>query len=380
MSTHEILILGGHHAGLNSAHYLLRHVVPKLSKLNSTTYRVTIVTPNNEFFWNIAAPRLIVSETLIPEEKVFLPISPAFASYGTQFSLVHGKATDVDAASKTVSISNGEQIKYDTLVIATGSHYASPVWALNNSDEALKSEIRALVNALASAKSVLIAGGGAVGVETAGEIGAQFTGIDITIFSGSSRLLPKLLPANSASAAKQLANYGVKTVNNDVKVSSTEKNPDGTTTVTLSDGATKTVDVFIDATGAKPNSSFLPPAWLTASKHVNADKTCRTPFPGVYAIGDVASFSNGSVIDVQNSVQPLGTSIGIDLAGKEGVFKQKEFKGLGATQFVPCGPSGGVGQVFGWRVPSLAVWAGKCRTYLVWMAQGGVDGDAAKKA
>lgn len=38
MATHEILILGGHHAGVSTAHYLLQHTLPALSKLNPGMY------------------------------------------------------------------------------------------------------------------------------------------------------------------------------------------------------------------------------------------------------------------------------------------------------------------------------------------------------
>ncbi|KAH9216142.1 hypothetical protein DL95DRAFT_522845 [Leptodontidium sp. 2 PMI_412] len=382
MSTHEILILGGHYSGINVAHYLLRHVIPKLTT-PSTSYHVTIVTPNIEFFWNIAAPRLIVSEKLIPDEKVFLPIAKEFASYdAAQFTFVKGKATALDPEKRIVSINNGEKITYNSLVVATGSYFASSVWQLNESEEKLKSEISALRKALAAAKTVLIAGGGSIGVETAGEIGAEFPKHDTTILSGNRRLLPRLLPSNSAAAESKLKALGVKTVN-DIKLSSIAKNTDGTTTVALSDGSSRIVDVFIDATGAKPNSTFLPSAWLNESGRVVTDaKTLRTDNPGIYAIGDVASYSSGSVLDAKNSVAPLGTSIGIDLAkaaGKEGLFTQKEFKPLKDTQFVPIGPSGGVGQLMGWKLPSLMVWAAKSRTYLVPLAQGTVEGGSVKK-
>ncbi|KAK6585758.1 hypothetical protein PZA11_002485 [Diplocarpon coronariae] len=383
-STHEILILGGHHAGVNIAHYLLRHVLPKLTKLNSTTYHITLVTPNVEFYWNIAAPRLLVSSTLIPESKVFLPIASAFSSYSAeQFTLVQAKASGINAENKSVALSNGQAVTYASLVIATGSSYVSPLWALNDDEGSLKRQLEATRTALASAKSVLIAGGGAIGVETAGEVGAQYRGLETTILSGNTRLLPNLLASNSKSAEAKLKALGVN-VDHDVKVSSTSvQGTGGQTKVTLSDGSSRSVDVFIDATGGKPNSQFLPREWLSESNHVVTDaKTCRTPISGVYAIGDVASYSSGSVMDAQNAVAPLGTSIGIDLAGDKGkrIFKQKDFKGMGATQFVPTGPGGGVGQVFGWKVPSLAVWAGKSRGYLVWMAKGAVEGDNFKKA
>ncbi|KAH9204292.1 hypothetical protein DL95DRAFT_439376 [Leptodontidium sp. 2 PMI_412] len=321
-SSHEILILGGHHAGINVAHYLLRHVIPKLTDLTSVSYHVTIVTPNVDFYWNIACPRLLVSENMIPFDKVFLPIAPAFASYpASQFTHVVGKAVAIDSTKQT---------------------------------------------------SVLIAGGGPIGVETAGEIGAQYRLHDTTILSGTSRLLPKLVAGNGSSAESRLKALGVKTIHN-IKVSSSKENPDGTTSVALSDGSLRKVDVFIDATGGKPNSSFLPRAWLNGHGYVvNDDKTLRTPIPGVYAAGDIGTASGGTSVDAFGNVAPR--------PGKKGVFVQKEFKTMKTSQVVPVGASGGVGQVFGWRVPSLLVWAVKSRTFMVSLAKGDVEGDNFKKA
>ena len=99
---------------------------------------------------------------------------------------------------------------------------------------------------------------------------------------------------------------------------------------------------------------------------------------GVYALGDVASYSDGSVIAANNAVAPVATSIGIDVASKAGTkvvpFVQKEYKPTQGTQLVPTGPSSGVGQVSGWRIPSLMVWLLKSRTFFVDRADGALRG------
>lgn len=41
---------------------------------------------------------------------------------------------------------------------------------------------------------------------------------------------------------------------------------------------------------------------------------------------------------------------------------------------VPIGPKGGVGALFGWRIPSLMVRLIKARTFFVEMAPGAVEG------
>lgn len=183
----------------------------------------------------------------------------------------------------------------------------------------------------------------------------------------------------------------------DVRVSSVKEGKP--TKLTLSDGTTRVVDVYIDSTGAKPNSSFLPSSWLNEKGYVlNDEKTLRLTVPkteGVYAVGDIGTYSMGGIFDVNGAIIPLCSSIHVDLASTIGKEKVKESTGLMSyfssknsaqpqqrygkymkdTQLVPIGPKGGVGQIVGWKVPSLMVWGIKCRTYLIEKAEPRVHGD-----
>ena len=212
-----------------------------------------------------------------------------------------------------------------------------------------------------------------------GEINSVYPKLDLTILSGASRLLPRLTPKNGATAEKMLASKGVKAVH-DVKVESTQKSG-SQTIIKLSDGTTKTVDIYIDATGSRPNSGYLPKDWLNEKGYVKTEdiKTLRTPIHGVYAIGDVASYSTGGVLDIIDAVRPLGTTILADLMHDE--KKQKPFaKTVKETQFVPIGPKGGVGVLFGWRVPSFMVWLIKSRNYMIDSVPPTIAGEPYKKA
>lgn len=382
-TTHEIVILGAHHGGVNTAHYLLRHIIPPLSKLTpDVSYHITIVSPNTDFYWNVATPRHLVSEELIPSKVLWLSIATAFAKYDqNSIKFIQGKATGLNPDSRTVTVTTStnqtQDVVYSTLIIATGSSYTSPLWQINESDSVTRTEIARVRESLKTAKTVLISGGGAVGVETAGEIGAYYPKKSITLLSGTTRLLIRLTAYNSATAESKLAKLGVKTLHN-LRVTSVKKNEDGSTTLGFSDGSTRPVDVFIDATGPRPNTTFLPPSWIDPRGHVIVDPlTLRTKTEGVYAVGDVANYCDGGIISTGNGVAPVCTSIGVDIckaAGKESPFKQKTYKGMGETQFVPTGPSGGVGQVFGWWIPSWLVWLVKSRTFFVSMAKGAVEG------
>lgn len=262
---------------------------------------------------------------------------------------------------------------------------ASPLWTLHGDHKITLAAIQDIRTRLSSTKSILIAGGGPAGVETAGEIASLYRNKEITILSGSTRLLPRLQNDKPGKRAqRQLESLSVKTVHN-VRVTSSKATKDNKLSVALSDGTTRTVDIFIDATGGVPNTSFLPAAWLDDSKSVATDvatlRTTKAP-AGVYAIGDVASYSNRNIPDTYWAVPPLGYSIWSDLraAAKEhtvGIagLKEKKYKQLEKDmQVVPVGPKGGVGVIFGWSVPSFLVWLLKSRTFFLEKAAGLAEG------
>ncbi|KAI4286449.1 MAG: hypothetical protein L6R35_004302 [Caloplaca aegaea] len=390
MAVHSIVVIGASYAGLGTAHYLLRHTIPALEKANSTTkYKLTLISAATHFYHKVGAPRFLASPDLIPLSKAFLPISDGFKRYDEDhFELVIGTVTALDDAEKTITVSDTygsaspRTVTYSTIVLATGSSSESPLWSIPGSHEDTIASLKAMQSALPNAETVLIAGGGPAGIETAGEIASLFPQIDITLLSGGDRLLTRLRPAIGAAAESQASALGVKVVHN-LKVKSTSRTG-SQTTVALSDGTSRTVDIYIDATGVRPNSAFLPRSWLTEKGYViTKDNTSlHGPADGVYAIGDVAGYSLGGALDIIDAVRPLCSTIFADLAGPNagGVKPQRFKQTVTETQLVPIGPKGGVGSVFGWQIPSFVVWAIKSRDYMIGKVPGTVNGDSYVKA
>ncbi|KAL1961102.1 hypothetical protein VTO42DRAFT_3047 [Malbranchea cinnamomea] len=384
--THNIVIVGGNHAGVTLAHYLLREVLPSLnagSDRDTPAFKVTLVSPSDHTFYKVVAPRVAVSSENIHIDTPFASIIDGFSNYDQSlFSFVRGEAVHLDERSKTVTVkptegANGTPpaalVQYDSLVIATGTKSASPLWTLHGDYKHTKAAFEDLQRRLPQAESVLIAGGGPTGVETVGEIMHHYKPKDITILSGTTRLLPTLNNTGvSAEAAKKLQSLGVKVIHN-TRVTSSTALPDGRTSLELDDGSTKTVDVYINTTGGKPNTGFLPPSWLDDKKKIAVDATTlrATKAPaGVYGIGDVASYSRGGLMDTKLPIPALGYSIWHDLreSAPAGVtpLKQKTYSQITKDmQIVPIGPGGGVGSLFDWRIPSWMVWLIKSRTFFV---------------
>ncbi|CAO1597546.1 hypothetical protein XANCAGTX0491_001353 [Xanthoria calcicola] len=398
MAVHNIVVIGASYAGLGTAHYLLRHTIPALEKAtesDSTTYKLTLISATTHFYHKVGAPRFLVSPDLIPLSKAFLPIADGFQSYpSSTFNLIIGEAHSLNPTTQTIAIrktydsfssssSPPSTVVYNTLILATGASSDSPLWSIPGSHDRTISALKSTQSALPTAKTVLVAGGGPAGVETAGEIASLFPEIDITLLSGADRLLTRLRPAIGAAAESQLQALGV-TVVHGVRAIRATSDVSGGTEVVLDndDGDVKVVDLYIDATGIRPNTAFLPKSWLTEKNYVITRDTTslRGPVDGVYAIGDVAGYSLGGALDIVDAVRPLCATVLQDLSkgkvGKALPFKQS----VTETQLVPVGPKGGVGSLFGWRVPSLVVWGIKSRDYMVGMVPGVVGGDKFMKA
>ncbi|KAF7960088.1 hypothetical protein EAE96_001687 [Botrytis aclada] len=422
-TAHEVVILGGNFGGVTAVHQLLRQTLPQLHNLDQTkSYHVTLITPNTSFFFKIASPRALINPTIIPHEKVFVPLSEAFSRYdAAQFQLIQGVASTLDPATRTVTIATGDgttdatqHIHYDSLIISTGTTSKSPLWTLHGSESHTKTALSALHTALPTAKTVLVAGGGAVGVETAGEIATNYPDCKVTLLSGTNRVLSRVKRATSARAQDYLENIVHVEVINDVRIESTDPAEPGIspTTLTLSDGSKRDVDIYIDATGGTPNSEFLPTSWLdetgrviTRDAYFRVQGNGSDDVKGIYALGDIVAGSSNSALGLDPMIATLASSLAVDIATDLGIPKpaepspgllgsvwkmiaggsgtgypvQQEFKPMKDTIFVPIGNGGGVGQVFGWRAPSILVKIGKGKSYLIELVGPMISGEKVKK-
>ena len=406
---YEIVILGGNLGGVNVAHYLFRHTIPSLKKLDSSKeYRLTIVSPSTHFYWKIGAPRALINKELIPLDTIFRPIKEAFSGYANQFNFVQGLATSVAAADRTVTVKksdgSSETIVFNSLIISTGTTSNSALWTLQGDHVISQEALDKMHTVLPEANTILVAGGGAVGVETAGEISTAYPKAKVALLSGASKLLERApVAATGQKAEDRLKDASVEVVHN-LRVQSQEDGPGKQVKVVLSDGSERLVDLYIDATGGKPNTDYVPADWLNEKKLVKVDTdTLRVQgvnSNGVYALGDAASYSNQTYMFVDAAVAPLCSSLGVDITkslGKEekenqssgwwawlfgstSPLEQKTFQPVKGTMLVPTGRKGGVGSLFGFQLPSIMVHIIKGKTFFMEMVPKMMQGDLRAKA
>ncbi|KAF2270087.1 FAD/NAD(P)-binding domain-containing protein [Lojkania enalia] len=403
----NIVILGGSVSGLQSAHYILKHLLPSLNAKHEAQYHVFLINPSPDYYFRIAAPRTAVSTSRLPAEKIFFDIEEAFKKYpSNNFTFLQGAATGLDTTARTITYKRSEylgdeQLSYHALIVATGSRTFEPAFSQPTDKLTTLNAIKSLNTKLSTAKDVVVVGGGPTGVEVAAEIGELLNGkpgwfstpekkANITLITAANHLLHTLSPSRGKEAEIKLKRLGVDVLYN-TRVADTTATKDGRTVVTLGKGEKLEVDVYVAAHGVLPNSSFIPSPLLDANGYVKTNpQTLRVDEAGarVYAIGDVASYSRNTILDVYDSFPVAMVNLKRDLfsynpanpnkkpSGKDRHFTPNKKE----MMIVPVGSAGGVGALFGWRAPNWLVWLAKSRDFMVGIGPGPViSGDKVKK-
>ena len=192
-------------------------------------------------------------------------------------------ATEVrDQALRT----DAAEYEWDALVIATG---ATPVrlpgggrqHVLRTADDAL-----ALRGFLAPRTALVIVGAGWIGAELA--TAAATRGCQVTVLEAAKAPLAAAVGAEvGALTAPWYADAGVDL---QVGVTVAAIEPGG---VALANGRWLAADVMVTAVGVRPAVSWLTGTGIRLDNGVAVDAQLRTSVPGIYAVGDCASFWSG---------------------------------------------------------------------------------------
>ncbi|RAK83868.1 FAD/NAD(P)-binding domain-containing protein, partial [Aspergillus costaricaensis CBS 115574] len=424
-STITIPIIGASITGLTTAHSLLSHFTTSNNITNNKgpKIKILLINPTPTFYWAIAAPRILTKPSAFTESQYLIPIADGFTKYSPDvFEFILGRATSLDFDKKllqveevtdTESNKSLREIKYDYLVIASGSTPSAsstetlfpgedgekeiyPFKLSPTSTTTITEAIKSAQTTISTAKRITVIGAGPIGVEIAGELGDLITPSsssssegesrkEITLISSTPRILPTLKPSASETATSLLTNKGVRVLT-DQKVISVSSKEQGGYELKLNNGETLETDIYIPTIGVLPNSSYIPPEVLDERGWVRVDEELKVEgVEGVYAAGDITthkqklSFKADEMagVVVGNLVDDIGNINGVGKGGKGrgwwrcgGGGRKTYDEGNDVMMVVPVGTSGGTGQAFGWVLVSFMVWLAKGRDYFIWKAKG----------
>ena len=202
------------------------------------------------------------------------------------------EVTAIDAKAHTVALPDGSAVRYDKLMLATGSHPRRPpipgadadgVYYLRTVDDA-----DALNSAMAEGSSLAIVGGGWIGLEVAA--GARDRGVKVTVVEMAELPLMAALGREVGEVFAALhRDHGV-----DLRLGATvqEVTTAGGRAIglKLGDGSTVDADSVLVAVGAAPNLALAEQAGLAIGEGgVLVDSSLRTTDPDIFAVGDIAA-------------------------------------------------------------------------------------------
>ena len=196
----------------------------------------------------------------------------------------------LDAAARTVALSDGAVLGFDELIVATGlrprrlpgTAGLAGVHVLRSVDDS-----RALRAAVVPGGRALIVGAGFIGCEVAASLRAR--GMDVVLVEPQPTPLASVLGERVGALVARLhtdegvdvrAGVGVRALRGDGRV----------TGAVLSDGTDLDVDLVVVGIGSVPVTDWLDGSGVRVDNGVVCDGVGRTSAPHVWAVGDVAAW------------------------------------------------------------------------------------------
>ncbi|MDH6237504.1 nitrite reductase large subunit NirB [Cryobacterium sp. CG_9.6] len=216
------------------------------------------------------------------------------------------RAQSIDRVAQTVTTAAGHVLEYDDLVLATGSSAPVPampgahhirVYRTLDDVDALVTELASLTASLGRPPRVVVAGGGLLGLEAAGglhKLGAE----SAIVHSGGWLMSAQLDEGGGQALGRLIVAQGITLhLGTRARTILTDDTDSQVTGLQLGNGTTILADMVIYAIGISPRDELAREAGLAIGTRggVTIGDDCRTSDPTIWAIGEVASWSDRCV-------------------------------------------------------------------------------------
>ena len=222
------------------------------------------------------------------EQCVFLPTSE-IERLGIQRHVA--AATRINTAARSVTLSTGDVLPYQALLIATGGRVRRltvpgadlpQVLTLRTLDDAHRLALQ-----LQPGQRLVVVGGGFIGLEVAASAIQQ--GCSVTLLEAGTRLMGRAVPESVARRALALhQKQGVK-LRLGVGIAQIVPTHTGVQLL-LSDGSQVDAGAVVVGIGIDAHTELARAAGLAVARGIVVNDQLETSVPGVFAAGDVAEF------------------------------------------------------------------------------------------
>lgn len=209
--------------------------------------------------------------------------------------------THLSPGEHQARLSDGCTVEFDKCLLATGGKArtvdlfppdAPGVFYLRTLDDA-----RALRQAMALGRRMVVVGGGFLGLEVAST--AAEKGLAVSVIEAGQRVLARVTPPEFSNwlEARMKQNGVVLHAGTHCASAQPPRQPTAPWTLNLSDGTLLEADILVVSVGLAVNNQLAEQAGLaidTANGGILVDRYCRSSHPDIFAAGDCASRAHGN--------------------------------------------------------------------------------------
>jgi 3-phenylpropionate/trans-cinnamate dioxygenase ferredoxin reductase subunit len=200
--------------------------------------------------------------------------------------------TAIDRDARAVVTAAGERLGYDALVLATGSlNRVLPMFPAGRKGIyylRTEAEARALKAHLHQSRSLLVVGGGLIGLEVAAS--AAEVGVRTSVLEIAPRILARVCDEETSALVHARHRARGVDIRVGAVVSAMRELADGRLAVDTEDGGTTAADLIVVGIGAVADDRLAKAAGLAAQDGIIVDDHGRTSDPAIFAAGDCTRF------------------------------------------------------------------------------------------
>lgn len=341
---------------------------------------ITVLEKRDYFYHTIGSLRAMVDESFI--KKIFIPFDNALQGYEGARIVTKANVLSIDYASKVVKYMKDAEmcsLSYNYLILATGSSYTHPIKPnppfatsqdnVGESQNAIEKSLYEINQKIKASNRILVVGGGAVGIEMAGELKSFYPEKKIMLLSSSTELLPNQnVPKMRRHVKEALEKLGVELLLGQrikrnmlpsIVGSNQQHHQFGTRSLQTEKGLVIESDAQLLCLGMSPNADLMTDPNCLEQVSASSKPAIKVKdnfqllaegdsehlhYDSVFVIGDA---SNHSTPKLAYWGMEQGKHLGKSLA--DNILygtTLKQFRGPSTeTLILPIGPDGGVSQL-----------------------------------